>query len=320
MICGASGFIGRNLFEYFNSLENYDVYGTYLKNRPQSPYPGLVQADLKDKEKTLRATQDMNVVINCAAMTDGMGVYNPATYILPNIQINQNLIEAALINRVRHFIFLSCTVMYPSSSRPLKEHEHNLENVHPKYIMPARMKLVAEDLCRICANLGNTKYTVVRHTNVYGPYDKFDLQKGHVLSATIEKVMRAEKEITVWGSGTESRDFLYIQDLIRFVEAVIEKQENNFDIFNVGYGQTYSVNELVDHIIRCSGKKISAVHDLNKPTIETLMKIDVEKAKNILGWKADVGLSEGLVQTIDWYTKNQGKDSNQYNMVDGNFR
>jgi nucleoside-diphosphate-sugar epimerase len=252
-------------------------------------------------EKALLATSGMDVVINCAALTDGMGAYNPKTYIQPNIKINQNLIEAAFINKIKHFIFLSCTIMYPSSCHPLKEYEHDPDNVHTKYHLAARMKLSAEDLCRIYADLGNTKYTVVRHTNIYGPHDKFDLTKGHVLPATITKVMESDGQIIVWGKGEETRDFLYISDLIEFIDKAIERQENNFEIFNVGSGITYTVNQLVDTIIRCSRKNLKVIHDLTKPSIEACVNINVEKARQILKWNARINLVNGISQTIEWY-------------------
>ncbi|OGN02041.1 MAG: hypothetical protein A2651_01450 [Candidatus Yanofskybacteria bacterium RIFCSPHIGHO2_01_FULL_42_12] len=301
LICGANGFIGRNLFEHFNSDDGYETYGTYFKNKPNVFSPRIFQADLRDKDEALRATQGMDIVINAAALTDGMGAFDPTTYIPQNRVINNNLIEAAHINRVKHFIFLSCTVMYPSSERPLKEDEYDLNNVHPKYKEGAQMKLEGECLCLSYANLGITKYTAIRHTNIYGPYDKFDLKRGHVLPATITKVMEAKDKITVWGNEKESRDFLYIDDLAKFIEKAIENQKNNFELFNVGYGKTCSVNKLVQKIIFCSGKKLDVVHDLEKPTVETHMNIDVKKANNVLGWKAEIGLSEGLVITLDWY-------------------
>jgi len=113
--------------------------------------------------------------------------------------------------------------------------------------------------------------------------------------------MEAKDKITVWGNEKESRDFLYIDDLAKFIEKAIENQKNNFELFNVGYGKTCSVNKLVQKIIFCSGKKLDVVHDLEKPTVETHMNIDVKKANNVLGWKAEIGLSEGLVITLDWY-------------------
>lgn len=310
LICGASGFIGRNLFEHFSSLENYETYGTWFKNI-ETNNPRLFQVDLRNWSRALEVTRDMDIVINAAALTDGVGVFsNPEKmeeFSRENTKINTNLSTAARFNQAKNFIFLSCTVMYPSSSKPLKEDEHSLKRVHPKYVAAAGMKLVAEDLCRSYASLGNTKYTVVRHTNIYGPHDKFDLERGHVLAATVQKIMTSNGKIVVWGSGEESRDFLYISDLIRFIETAIQNQENNFEVFNVGYGGTTTINELVEKIVTCSDKNLEIAHDLEKPTIETNMSIDVSKAERVLGWQAKVGLNKGLARTLGWYKKNLGQ-------------
>lgn len=335
MICGASGFIGHNLFEYFSSLDNHEVYGTYFNNKPhpvrgKMSFPGgssadhafqagrtsngadpkIVPADLRDKETALRVTKDMDIVINAAAAkVGGIGIFsvkeNARDKAETNNPINSNLAEAAHINGVKHFIFLSCTVMYPSSDIPLAEESIDIEKINPIYSISAKMKIFGEDCCRHYADLGSTKYTVVRHTNIYGPHDKFDLAYSHVLASTIVKVMRAEREITVWGQGTETRDFLYISDLLDFIKTAIDRQKNGFEVFNVGFGKTYSINDLVKIITSCFNKKLTVIHDLQKPTIDSHISINVEKARRLLNWKANVGLREGLIKTIEWYKKNQ---------------
>lgn len=309
MICGASGFIGRNLFEYYNSLKEYEAYGTYLKNRPKIFNPRIFQIDLRNKNEALWATAGMDIVINAAAMTDGIGVFseekNARTYAEANNLINANLAEAVGLNRVSHYISLSCTVMYPSSDIPLSEDEVDMRKIHPKYLIPAEMKIFAEECCRNFSNLGSTKYTVMRHTNIYGPYDKFDLARGHVLAATITKVIGTKDKITVWGKGEESRDFLYIDDLIEFIRKTVDLQKSSFEIFNVGSGKTYSINELVKIIIARSGKKLDIIHDLTKPSVETQMNICVEKAQRLLNWQAKIKLHEGISRTIEWYENNR---------------
>ena len=103
-------------------------------------------------------------------------------------------------------------------------------------------------MCDFFSRLGNTKYTAIRHSNIYGPYDKYDLERSHVFGATITKVMTAKKEVVVWGKGTEERDLLHIDDLVNFVKLVIQKQKKKFQLFNCGVGYSISINNLVKKI------------------------------------------------------------------------
>lgn len=308
LICGASGFIGLNLFECLSGQTGLDVYGTYLTDKnlnSRPPNPHLWRADLTNREHANAiVSHGFDYVINAAAKTEGSGAYNSETSIPANIRMNLNLIEAAHIHKVKHFIFLSCTVMYPSSNRPLKENEYDLNNLPSQYHMAARMKVLAEDLCRFYSGLGTTKYTAVRHSNIYGPYDKFDLKRGHVLSATVEKVMTSEKEFTIWGPGTETRDLLYITDLIDFIEKALERQKGQFEIFNVGLGKMHSINELVQQILLLSQKNLSFRHDLEKKPIAQTA-IDIKKASELIGWQPKTDLREGLAKTLEWYKNNR---------------
>ena len=147
----------------------------------------------------------------------------------PHIHVNDNALMNINIlkqifknNNIKHYIFFSCTVMYQSSNRKQDEKKFNYQIID-KYFGVGWTKVYIEKLCKFYSNFLNTKFTMIRHSNIYGPHDKFDLEKSHVLGATISKVMKAEKEITIWGRGNEIRDFLYISDLIKFVELVIKK-------------------------------------------------------------------------------------------------
>ena len=163
-------------------------------------------------------------------------------------------------------------------------------------------------ILRRCVNfmrLGRNRYTVIRHSNIYGPYDKFDLEKSHVFGATITKVMTAQDgKIKVWGSGEEERDLLFVSDLVRFVELALSKQKNNFDLYNVGYGRSIAIKDLVQKIIDISDKQLVIEYDLSKPSIKTKLCLDSTKAKEKLGWEPRVSLEEGIKKTMEWYRVN----------------
>ena len=144
---------------------------------------------------------------------------------------------------------------------------------------------------------------MIRHSNIYGPYDKFDLEKSHVLGATISKVMNAEKEIIIWGRGNEIRDFLYISDLIKFVELAIRKQKKKYEIYNCGSEIGTKILDLAKLIIKITGKNIKIKKNVTAPTIKFNLVVDCKKAKKEIGWKSKVSLSEGIKKTLIWWKK-----------------
>ncbi len=308
LICGASGFIGRNLFESLSKNPNLDVYGTFFRNNfIPSQLWNLWHIDLEDKASVnTLLSEGFDVVIQAAAKTDGSLMYrlSPEKYVMANTTINQNILEAVNEFKIPKFIFLSCSVMYPSRPWAQKEHEAtDVHNAHPAYFLGAAMKMYVENLCKHYSRKGNTNFTIIRHSNCYGPHDKFNA-KGHVLSATIDKVMRSDNEITVWGDGNESRDFLHISDLARFIDMAIQKRDSAFDVVNLGGGELISIRDLVKKIITLSGKRISANYDADKETINAQILLDTAHAQAAYGWKQLIPLDNGLRETIGWYLKN----------------
>ena len=167
------------------------------------------------------------------------------------------------------------------------------------------MKVFSEKMSEFYSRLGRNKYTIVRHSNVYGPHDKFDLKKSHVFGATITKVATSKAGvIDIWGHGKEKRDFIFIWDLCNFIYLAIKKQKHVFEIFNVGNGNLISINDLVKKIGKYLGKKIILKHDLSKKSLDTNVKLNCNKAKKLLGWKIKNSLDDGIKKTLIWYKKN----------------
>jgi len=246
----------------------------------------------------------MDTVIHAAAVTDGSGAVaaHPERYGADNIEINANVLGAAHRNSVAHLLFMSCSVLYPSSDRPVRETDSDIPGVHPSHSAGARIKLLAEDLCRCFAALGETRCTVIRHSNIYGPYDKFDLFRGHVFGATIAKAVAAENGITMWGDGKEERDLLHVSDLVRAVGMLMAVPPAQCEIYNVGSGRTLSIRELAQKIVRAAGKDLRVVFDPTRPSIQTRIALDTSKMTAV-GWHPQIDLDEGIATTIEWYRK-----------------
>jgi GDP-L-fucose synthase len=306
MICGATGFIGRNLTETLALRKDLEIHAVRFTRRAYE-CPGVIwhQGDLRDADTVTRVLDGMDVVIQAAATTSGSKdiVTRPHIHVTDNAVMNSLLLRAAHDLKVKHFVFFSCTLMYPSSETPLKEGDWNLaEALNDRYFGIGWTKIYIERMCEFFSRLGATRQTVIRHSNVYGPHDKFDLERSHVFGATVTKVMTAEGgSVTVWGSGEEARDLIHVADLVDFVERAIETQNTPYELFNVGAGRAVPVRNLVSMIIAASGRDLAIRYDLSKPTIKTTLCLDCSKALRELGWAPKIPLEEGIRRTISWW-------------------
>ena len=313
LVCGATGFIGRNIVERFAKNKNFEVHAVRF-NRPKCNVPNVTwhQADLRKPDEINDIIEGVDIIIQAAATTSGSKdiVSKPYIHVTDNAVMNSYLFRAAFERKVKHVIFFSCTVMYSSSEKPLKEidFDANMPLFH-RYFGVGHTKLYVEKMCEFYANIGETKFTAIRHSNIYGPHDKFDLERSHVFGATVTKVMTSKEKVVVWGTGEEERDLLYIDDLVDFVLLAIQNQEDNYNLLNCGSGSAISIKDLVGKIVKASGKKFEVVHDLSKPTIKTSLSIDSSLAEKKIGWSPKVDLDEGIAKTIRWWRENIGSAS-----------
>jgi nucleoside-diphosphate-sugar epimerase len=251
--------------------------------------------------------QGIDVVLQFAATTSGAKdiTTKPYIHVTDNAVMNSLLLRSAYDNEVEHFIFPSCTVMYQPSEQALKEEDFSgSDEIYSKYFGVGNTKVYIEKMCDFYSRLGKTKHTVIRHSNIYGPHDKYDLEKSHVFGATVTKVMTAKDKVVMWGTGEEKRDLLHVRDLCNFVELAIKNQQEPYQLFNVGLGEAISVRDLVHKIIKTSGKNLVVESDLTQPTIKTSLFLDCKKAFATIGWSPKVTLDDGIENTLQWYREN----------------
>lgn len=308
LVCGATGFIGRNITEKLVANKNYEVHAVRF-TRPEYSVSDVTwhQADLRRPEDIETVIKGVDIIVQAAATTSGSKdiLNKPYIHVTDNAVMNSYLFRAAFEHKVKHVIFFSCTVMYPSSEKLLKESDFDANPpLYHRYFGVGNTKLYVEKMCEFYSNIGETKFTAIRHSNIYGPYDKFDLDRSHVFGATITKVLTATDKITVWGSGEEERDLLYVDDLTDFVELAIKKQKENYRLYNCGYGEAVSIKYLVNKIVNRSGKLVKVEHDLTKPTIKTSLALDCDLAQQELGWQPRTTLEDGIAKTIAWWRAN----------------
>ncbi len=318
LICGATGFMGRNIADSFIATGRYNVYGVG-KTRNVSNiniYEKFYTCDLTSRTGVdhvfKNSKVEYDIVIQAAATTSGSKdiIERPYLHVTDNALMNSLILQACYDYDVGHFLFLSCGVMYNPERTPVTEDDFYLdEEIYDKYFGVGWTKVYVEKMCEFYSRLGKTKHTSIRHSNTYGPHDKYDLEKSHMFGATITKVMQAENddEIIVWGDGLGTeRDLLYVDDVVDFIHAAVDKQKDSYKLYNVGYGKSFSVKEIVEKIIKESGKNLKIVHDLTKPSITTKLALISRKAKDELGWEPKVSLEQGIKKTIEWYKDNLG--------------
>ena len=318
LICGVSGFMGMNIADRFLENENYDVYGI-AKNVHRRPnkidIDKFIICDLTNQRQVSDVIKNVspNIIIQAAATTSGVKdiLNKPYLHVTDNAVMNSLLLREAYENGVGHFMFLSCGVMYQPGDEPRKEIDYKeSDEIYKSYFGVGWTKVYIEKMMEFYSRLGRTKHTVIRHSNTYGPYDKYGKEESHMFAATIDKVMKAKDgdTIEVWGTGEETaRDLLYADDVSDFIFKALEKQNNIYGLYNVSYGSAFTVNEIVNLIVEESGKNINIKHNTDKPIIPTKLSLDNNKAFKELDWSCKTTMTIGIKKTIEWYKNNIGK-------------
>lgn len=310
LVTGVSGLIGSNLVEALQK-EGHDVRATY-RTKLKNKYSGveLIKGDLLDFNFCREITKDVDVIFHCAANTSGAHVMSstPLVHVTPNVVMNSQLMEASYEAKVKKFIFMSSSVVYPyTAKKPNHEDEFTFGDIYEKYFAVGWMKRYTEKLCEMYSKVlsPSMQCIVLRPANIYGPNDKFD-NRSHVLPATIMKVVNKQNPIEVWGDGKDIRDFIHIDDFVRACIMVMDKVDN-YDIFNIGSGIGKSVDDILFNCMEIEGYDTDVTYNSDKPSMIPIRLLDVSKAKNKLGFETEISLKEGLRKTIEWYKKKYEK-------------
>ena len=311
LICGSDGFIGKNLLDHFK--DEYNITATLFSS--QSPKKGKVEGveyisvDLRDEQQVINLfdRKKFDVVLQMAATTTGSKdvVERPYVHVTDNTVMNAWIFREAMRTKVGHLLFPSCTVMYQPKDHPQAAADWSpLDEMYPAYFGVGNMKVFCEKMCDFYSRIGSTKFTAFRHSNVYGPYDKFDLDKCHVVPAFVNKVINADETLEIWGKGRASRDVIFIDDLVDFIDKCIKNQKTKYELYNCGGGQAFPILQLAETIMKLNDKSLKFKFDLTKPDIPTTVILNCDKAKRELGWACKTPIEEGLKRTSEWYKNN----------------
>jgi len=256
------------------------------------------------------AAEKPEYVFLSAAKVGGIGANSttPAEFIYQNLMIGTNIIHNAYKNGAKKLLFLGSSCIYPKlAQQPIKEESLLTGELEPTNDAYAMAKITGIKMCQAYNKQYGTKYISVMPTNLYGINDNFNLKTSHVFPALIRKFHEAkvnnESTVTVWGTGTPVREFLFVDDL---AEACVYLM-NTYDdgkIVNIGTGIGVTIRELAESIAKVVGYTGKLVFDPSKPD-GTPVKINDVTYLNSLGWKAKINLLQGIKLTYEWYKKQE---------------
>ena len=248
-------------------------------------------------------------VIDAAAKVGGILANNdfPYEFLMENMQIQNNLIDGAFKTGIEKFIFLGSSCIYPKfAAQPLKEAYLLTDSLEPTNEWYALAKISGVKACESIRKQYGKDYVSLMPTNLYGYHDNFDLKSSHVLPAMIRKFHEAKEDnhspVTLWGSGTPMREFLFVDDL---AAAVVYALENKLDeyLYNVGSGKDVTIKTLAETIQKITGHHGDIIWDRSKPDGTPRKLMDVSKMK-AMGWQYETELEQGIQKTYKWFLNN----------------
>ena len=304
IVTGGSGFLGSFVVEKLKQRNAADVF-----------VPRSSQYDLRQTDEITRMLQDFkaDMIIHLAALAGGIGANRarPAEFFYNNLMMGVPLLHQAWEQNVDKFVAVGSICSYPKFT-PLPFKEENLWDGYPEetnapYGLAKKMLLVQAQAYRQQYGY-NTIYLMP--VNLYGPRDNFNLETSHVIPALIRKAIeageRGDKELPVWGDGSPTREFLYVEDAADGIIAAAENY-NGSEPVNIGSGQEISIKDLVEMVVRLTDFNGQLVWQTDKPNGQPRRGLDVSRAKEYFGWSAQVPFEEGMRRTIEWFKENRDK-------------
>jgi GDP-L-fucose synthase len=299
-VTGGAGFLGSHLTEELARRGARDVF-----------VPEYPEYDLVKRDDVIRMLEDSkpNVVIHLAAVVGGIGanMANPGKYFYDNAMMGTQLIEEARLAGVGKVVALGTICAYPKFA-PIPFKEEDLWNGYPEetnapYGLAKKMALVQ---CQAYRQQYGFNGIFLLPVNLYGPRDNFDLESSHVIPAMIRKMIAARdagETVVLWGDGSPTREFLFVEDCARAIALAAEKYDGPEPV-NLGAGWEISIKDLAELIAKHVGYEGEIVWDTSKPNGQPRRKLDVSRAKEYFGFEAKVPFDEGIKRTVEWWEAN----------------
>ncbi|MFN8657745.1 MAG: GDP-L-fucose synthase [Candidatus Obscuribacterales bacterium] len=308
IVTGGAGFLGKAVVAKLKEQGFTDIFVPR-----SSDYNLIEQAEVRKLYKD----HPCDLVIHLAAVVGGIGAnqQNPGKFFYENLMMGVMLMEEARQAGIKKFVAIGTICCYPKFTPvPFKEDDLWIgypEETNAPYGLAKKMLLVQSQSYRQQYDFNSIYLMPV---NLYGPADNFDDNSSHVIPALIKKCVEAKEKkapfIELWGDGTPTREFLYVTDAADGIVNGALNYESS-EPLNLGSGEEISIKDLAELIAEQVGFKGEVRWDVNKPNGQPRRRLDVSRAKDNLGWNAQVSLKQGIRETIDWYVSHTAGDAKQ---------
>jgi len=294
LVTGGSGFLGSHVVERLE-LAGHDVVVA------RSAEYDLTSAD--DAARLLADTGP-ELVVHLAAVAGGIGANRaePGRFWYANLLMGAHVLEQSRLAGVRKLVLLGTICSYPKFT-PVPFREEDLWNGYPEetnapYGIAKKAHLVGAQAYREQYGLDSIYLLPV---NLYGPRDNFDLETSHVIPALIRKMVESPDEVVLWGDGSPTREFLYVEDCAEAIALAAERYDGAEPV-NVGSGEEISIHDLAELVAELTGFDGEIVWDSSKPNGQPRRRLDTSRAEALFGFRARTGLREGIEHTVAWYS------------------
>jgi GDP-L-fucose synthase len=296
LVTGGSGMLGRHLVPLLEK-SGHIVYS-----------PNREELDLTDSKSTLNylKTIEIDAVIHCAAYVSGIASNTTTKHhsFDSNVMMGLNLIRGCVECGVKNMINVGSSTAYPNDApQPLREESLGDGAFEESIEGYALSKYVVYRACVMANEQHGVSFKTVHPCNLFGPYDNFSLETGHMLPAILHRMHKAKGNgnaaIVIWGDGTAKREFLYAPDLADFLNTALTKFSQLPEVMNVGSGVEVSVNEMHQHMAKVIGYNGELQHDLSRPVGRKRRHLELSKQKE-LGWSPKTQFEEALVFTYEY--------------------
>ncbi|MBI5884332.1 MAG: NAD-dependent epimerase/dehydratase family protein [Elusimicrobia bacterium] len=311
LVTGGAGFAGSHVVEELLRRDHTvrvtvaDDLSSGRRENLRSVYKKVrfVRGDLRELENAMTACRGQSAVLHLAARVWGVE-YNqkhPASMFRDNVLLAAQVLEAARSCEVERFLMTSSVCVYPREAAiPTPESEGFAGTPEPTNEGYGWAKRMGEFMARAYHREYGLKVAIVRPANAYGPRDHFESEHSHVISALIRRVARGEDPLKVWGDGSQTRSFLYVDDFARGIVDACERCAESEPI-NIGAPEEVSIRSLAETIVKLSGSKVRLEFEPSQPSGQARRACDTTRAREVLGFVPKVSLEEGLKKTIEWY-------------------